>query len=98
MLIGRSNRRRMGRAGLEHPTNAAGNTGVSETGGNKSGNIGPVSGDPIAPATPPATPTDPELAAVAAAWPTLPPAIRAGIVAMVAAAGPAKPPAAEGAR
>jgi hypothetical protein len=87
----------MGRAGLEHPTNAAGNTGVSETGGNKSGNIGPVSGDPIAPATPP-PPTDPELAAVAAAWPTLPPAIRAGIVAMVAAAGPAKPPAAEGAR
>ncbi len=87
----------MGRAGLEHPANAAGNTGVSETGGNKSGNIGPVSGDPIAPATPPTT-TDPELAAVAAAWPTLPPAIRAGIVAMVAAAGPAKPPEAEGAR
>jgi hypothetical protein len=28
--------------------------------------------------TPPANPTDPELAAVVAAWPDLPPAIRAG--------------------
>ncbi|NOT01404.1 MAG: hypothetical protein HOP29_12335 [Phycisphaerales bacterium] len=31
--------------------------------------------------------TDPELAAVVAAWPTLPDAIRAGIVAMVRASG-----------
>jgi hypothetical protein len=30
--------------------------------------------------------TDPDLAAVAAAWPTLPDALRAGIVAMVKAA------------
>ena len=29
---------------------------------------------------------DPELAAVIAAWPELPPAIRAGIIAMIAAA------------
>ncbi|NOS99622.1 MAG: hypothetical protein HOP29_03240 [Phycisphaerales bacterium] len=33
--------------------------------------------------------TDPELAAVVAAWPTLPDAIRAGIVAMVRAAAKA---------
>ena len=30
--------------------------------------------------------TDPDLAQVAAAWPTLPPALRAGILAMVKAA------------
>jgi hypothetical protein len=40
----------------------------------------------------PATPTDPELAAVVAAWPDLPPAIRAGIVAMVKAAASTNPP------
>jgi hypothetical protein len=33
-----------------------------------------------------AAPTDPDLAAVIAAWPTLPPAMRAGVVAMVKAA------------
>lgn len=33
----------------------------------------------------PPKPLDPELAAVAAAWPELPPALRAGIVAMVKA-------------
>lgn len=38
-----------------------------------------------APATPP-IPVDPGLAAVVAAWPELPPAIRAGVVAMVKAA------------
>jgi hypothetical protein len=36
----------------------------------------------------PATPTDPELATVVAAWPHLPPALRAGILAMVAASKP----------
>ena len=36
---------------------------------------------------PKASPTDPDLAAVVAAWPTLPEALRAGIVAMVRAAG-----------
>jgi hypothetical protein len=34
-----------------------------------------------------AAPDDPELAALVAAWPTLPEAIRAGILAMVRAAG-----------
>jgi len=46
------------------------------------------------PATPPAMPTkpaDPELAAVVAAWPDLPPALREGIVAMVAATGAVRP-------
>ena len=35
----------------------------------------------------PDAPTDPELAAVVAAWPDLPPAIRAGVLALVKAAG-----------
>jgi hypothetical protein len=60
---------------------------VSESRGSKSGNIGPDSG-PSTPATP-AKPTDPELAAVVAAWPDLPPAIRAGVLALVKAAGAA---------
>jgi hypothetical protein len=36
-----------------------------------------------APQSAPVTPTDPDLSAVVAAWPTLPPVLRAGIVAMV---------------
>jgi hypothetical protein len=39
----------------------------------------------------PAAVEDPELAAVAAAWPALPAAIRAGILAMVRAAGGTQP-------
>jgi hypothetical protein len=35
--------------------------------------------------------TDPDLAAVVAAWPELPPAVRAGILAMVKAASPHDP-------
>jgi hypothetical protein len=46
---------------------------------------------PTPPATPP-KPTDPELAAVVAAWPDLPPAIRAGVVALVKAATPPTAP------
>jgi len=72
--------------GLEQSRFPSGNAGVSDSGGSKSGNNGAGSGPPRPPATPP-KPTDPELAAVAAAWPDLPPAIRAGIVAMVKAAG-----------
>jgi hypothetical protein len=59
------------------------NVGGSDSGGSKSGNKGGGFGPP----SPPATPTDPELAAVVAAWSDLPPAVRAGIVAMVKAAG-----------
>jgi hypothetical protein len=35
----------------------------------------------------PEAPTDPELEAVIAAWPDLPPAVKAGIVALVKATG-----------
>lgn len=72
--------------GLEHPANPAGNSRVPDSGGSKSGN----NGGGFGPATPPATPTlptDPELAAVVAAWSDLPPAVRAGIVVMVKVAG-----------
>ncbi len=41
--------------------------------------MGPVTGD--------LPPIDPDLAALIGAWPTLPAALRAGIVAMVRAAG-----------
>lgn len=40
------------------------------------------------PVPPPATPSDPDLARLIRAWPTLPEAVRAGIRAMVAAAAP----------
>ena len=73
----------MGAGGLEHPSKTPGNTLVSDSGGSKSGNKEGGFGPPTAPPKP----TDPELAAVVAAWPDLPPALRAGIVAMVKAAG-----------
>ena len=70
----------------------SGNAGIGDSGGSKSGNIRAGFGSPTptptsTPATPahPAKPTDPELAAIVAAWPNLPPAIRAGIAAMVTA-------------
>ena len=72
--------------GFEHTAISAGNAGVSESGGIKSGNIGAGFGPPTHSATP-NLPTDPELAAVVAAWPDLPPAIRAGVLALVKAAG-----------
>ncbi len=74
--------------GFELSRFPSGNAGVSESGGSKSGNIRPVSCAP----TPPAKPTDPELAAVVAAWPDLPPAIRAGVLALVKAATPPTAP------
>lgn len=39
----------------------------------------------------PTPPADPDLAAVVAAWPQLPPAIRAGVLALVKAATPPTP-------
>lgn len=75
----------MGDTGPELPPNPAGNPGGRPTGGSNSGNKAGGFGVP----TPPAKPTDPELAAVVSAWPVLPLAVRAGIVAMVRAAGPA---------
>ena len=76
----------MGGTGLEPPPFPSRNEGVGESGGSKSGNKDAPSGGSIPPATPPAKPADPELAAVIAAWPDLPPALRAGIAAMVKAA------------
>jgi hypothetical protein len=64
---------------------------VSESGGSKSGNIGDTRRE-LSPAPPLLAPSiDPELAIVVAAWPTLPPAICAGIIAMVKAAKLAAP-------
>lgn len=77
---------RMGRAGLEHTANPAGNSQVSNSGGSKSGNNGADFGPP-SPQTPP---TDADLSAVVAAWPDLPTALRAGIAAMVKAAATPK--------
>ena len=61
--------------GAEHPAQNPGNTPLSELGGAESG----------AQAAP-HPPNGSELHALINAWPTLPPAIRAGILAMVKAA------------
>ncbi len=74
----------MGDTGSELPQFPAGNSIDSETAVNKSVNIGTASGDSVTP-TPP---TDPDLAAIIAAWSDLPPAVRLGIAAMVKAATP----------
>jgi hypothetical protein len=64
-------------AGVEHPSNSSDKHAVSEPGGAKSdANDGSTPGS-LLPA---------DLAAVIYAWPTLPPAMRAGILAMVHAA------------
>ena len=65
----------MGPQGFEQPAETPAKRGISETGGAKSGALSPVS-----------TPIDPDLAAITAAWPELPAALKAGIVAMVKAA------------
>lgn len=82
--------------GLEQPPESSGNTGVSGSGGADSGALPGDFAPQPAPATAPPDrcyPTvpsgDPDLSAVVAAWPSLPPALRAGIVAMVKAAGAA---------
>ncbi len=82
----------MGRPGLEHPPEPTRNTGGTENTGAKSGAFQPDSTPtpPPAthPATPPAAPLDPDLREVVDAWPTIPPAIRAGILAMIGASRP----------
>jgi hypothetical protein len=62
-------------AGIELPQQYAGNSGVGGESGAESGALGAQNG-----------PVDPDLAAVMEAWPGLPAAIRAGILAMVRAA------------
>jgi hypothetical protein len=75
-------------AGIEPIAKPSGNPHIPESGGSKNGNnqasFGPCEG---VPASAPQPLTDPELAAVMAAWPTLPPAIRAGIMALVKVGG-----------
>ncbi len=70
--------------GFERSQFPSGNDAVSKSGGSKNGNIAKTFGE----RTVMAKPTDPDLAAVVAGWADLPPAIRAGIVAMVKAATP----------
>jgi len=77
----------MGAVGFEQSQFPAGNTGVTGRRGNKSGNSDVPSVDPTPQTTPP-TPSDPELASIIAAWGDLPPAIRAGVVALVKAGTP----------
>ncbi len=72
----------MGATGLELRRFPSENTEVPASGGSKSGNKdAPSGGSPGA-----VKPADPDLARVVAAWATLPPAIKAGIVALVKAA------------
>lgn len=82
----------MGRAGLELRPLSTGKSAHAGYGGNDSGNnwtnLDRVAkdGDRLA-----SGPCDPDLSQVIAAWPMLPPALRAGIVAMVRGIG--EPPA-----
>ena len=66
--------------GLEPSPDSKQTARIHESGGSKSVNIDA--------SLPPVAPVDPDLAAVAAAWPNLPPALRAGILAMVNASLP----------
>ncbi len=75
----------MGDTGLEPTPKRPSETQVSDSGGSKSGNNGAGVGAPI---RPPERPADPDLAALVAAWPAPPSAVRTGIVAMVWAAAP----------
>ncbi len=74
--------------GSEHSQNTCEKQAFSESGGAESG--APRADSP-SPTTPPTPPADPDLARVIAAWADLPPAIRAGVVALVDAAKPDKP-------
>jgi len=74
----------VGDIGFEYTPKTPRDTQVSDSDGNKSGNNGARFRAP----TEPERPTDPDLVALVAAWPALPSAVRAGIVAMVRAAVP----------
>lgn len=83
----------MGDTGFEHPAYLSGKSHVRSSGGNNSGNKRTETGPQTPPAPPAAMhipPTDPELTGVIVAWADLPPAVRAGIVAMVQAAAAAQ--------
>jgi hypothetical protein len=74
----------VGDTGLEPAPKSPRETRVSDSGSSNSGNNRAGFGAPIAPERP----ADPDLVALVAAWPALPSAVRAGIVAMVRAAAP----------
>jgi hypothetical protein len=90
----------MGDGGREHPPKTGGKRGVVG-GGDAKSDAKATQSIPAGGQTPQATPQGdagglpreqapqlpPELAGLVKAWPTLPPAIRAGILAMVQAAG-----------
>jgi len=66
----------MGVTGLEHPADSTGNSAVRDQSSAESGAVGAQTAF-----------ADPDLAAVVEAWPSLPEAIKAGILAMIRAAG-----------
>ncbi len=70
----------MGVTGLEPLQIPSGNPGFPESRGTESGTLGA-----------PEAVTDHDLAELVAAWPTLPPLIRAGVLALVRAAEGGKP-------
>lgn len=80
-----SGEREVAPAGIEHPQDITEKPGVPESGGAE---CGALPGDPAL-RTPPTTPPtdDPDLAAIMAAWPSLPAPVRAGILAMIRVAG-----------
>ena len=65
----------MGKRGLEHTPETPTISQISDPGGADSGALGAHK--------PPSPPADPALARLIEAWPTLPEAVRAGIVAMI---------------
>lgn len=71
----------MGDTGFEPMRKTPGETQASDSGGSKCGNTSAV----FAPCPPPVPTHDPDLAALMAAWPGLPHAVRAGIAALVRA-------------
>jgi hypothetical protein len=70
-----------GRGGIRTPPENTAVLGCDSESGAESGALP----DDSAPDPTPAVPPDPDLAAVVAAWPDLPPAIRAGVLALVKA-------------
>jgi hypothetical protein len=74
--------------GSELSQNPSGKPHFPESARNKSGNTEAGLGSGSGPAGVDVAALDPDLAAVVAAWPTLAPALRAGVLALVAAARP----------
>lgn len=78
----------MGATGLEPCPKTPVNSGFSETGGAKSGALSAKNGENPPAGTPKPSPAiPPDLSQVIDAWPSLPEALKIGIVAMVKAAG-----------